>query len=346
VKRGLLISALVLVVVGAVIYGIVVLVGGPGLPPAATPSSTVPSTRSPSAPTTKPPKGVKRNPFGAMGCGTECAAQLDVRFYRPFAVLLQDTTTSPDATQFADAGYRLVLTVKNNTDRQASVFPSNLGDYRSRIGQVIDHYRSSLAVLAIENEERSMPMFNGTYQQYRQMLTVACEEAHARGVKCTNGGLLSQDIVFWVYERLVEEGRQEEANQYWDSAAREGLPKDQAAAMASQVQPWIQNAAAAGADYFNFHAYYNDGRGLAIAADALRRYTGLPVIVNEMGVRINDPAVARSLCEGVLQAQLPIAIWYTSQTRPFGTALVNPNRSLNALGEAIASCIRSHFASG
>ena len=258
-------------------------------------------------------------------------------------MLLQDTTTSPDASQFGDAGYQLVLTVKNTTDHQPSVFPSNLDDYRSRIDQVIDQYRSHLAVLVIENEEKSLPMFNGSYQQYRQMLSVACQEAHAKGVKCANGGLLSQDVVFWVYQRLVQEGRQDEANQYWDSAARMGLPKDQAASMAAQVQPWIENAAAAGADYFNFHAYYNDGRGLAIAADALHSFTGLPVIVNEMGVRINDPAVAQSVCEGVLTARIPIAIWYTAQTRPFGTALVNPNRSLNALGEAIAGCIKSHF---
>src|SRR3989338_5781325 len=138
------------------------------------------------------------SPFGVMISGNtsqvkaQTAVKLGAKYYRPISIFVERWQGSCEECDAAvQAGLKLVLTVRNNGGAgQPTSPPSDLNAFKQTLSQIVDKYRPE--VLVIENEENSAALFyNGTTQQYLQELKAGCEVAHQKGIKCTNGGLVS-----------------------------------------------------------------------------------------------------------------------------------------------------------
>jgi hypothetical protein len=279
------------------------------------------------------------NPFGIMSTRTFGASnmstvrELGTRWYRPRPVLLKLGTTSEDAAAFSD--FQLILTVKNTTyPDSASTPPADLNAYRAAIARVIDTYRP--AILVIENEEDLPKYWAGTPQEYGVMLQAAVAEAHAKGVKVTNGGLLSGSVVYATYQAYLDAGETAKAEDYrkrafgsWQSPAR-------AKEFSDRTKGWLDVGNNAGVDYVNIHSYVDDGPALTEAVAFVRGYTGKPVLTNEIGHRDNSSITTLSLVQAVLDSGLPVAVWWTP-------TLTSPDGTLRATGEAARDFIRARF---
>lgn len=146
------------------------------------------------------------NPFGVMlpsqlvrsPGGIEVAKTLGAVYYRPASIFLdQWNGTCMECDIAAGAGLQLVLTVRNSGPGP-TVPPRDLAAYQSTLGQVLDRYRPAL--LVVENEENSALFFTGTPEEYAVLLAAACRVAHSKGVRCTNGGLVSTLVALLVYD--------------------------------------------------------------------------------------------------------------------------------------------------
>jgi hypothetical protein len=141
--------------------------------------------------------GAAENPFGVMlpsrlvrsKEGIQLARELGAVYLRPDSVFLEGR---PAVCGVCDAarsrGLRLVLTVRNNGP-QATTPPADLESYQRAVAAVLDQYRP--AILVVENEENSALFYRGTPEAYASQLKAACEAAHRKGIRCTNGGLVS-----------------------------------------------------------------------------------------------------------------------------------------------------------
>ncbi len=169
-----------------------------------------------------------QNPFGVMlpsrlvrsSQGMQIAKALGVVYLRPSAIFLDEWNgTCPECDIALRAGLQLVLTVRNNGRGQATSPPSDLATYQRTLGQVLDTYRP--VVLVVENEENSALFYTGTPEEYAAELKAACQVAHAKGIPCTNGGLVSALVALLVYDHYLSSGDSAAAQ---DFAARVFTP--------------------------------------------------------------------------------------------------------------------------
>ncbi len=293
-----------------------------------------------------------QNPFGVMlpsqlvrsSQGIQVAKALGAVYFRPSSIFLDRWNgRSLECDVALRAGLRLVLTVRNSGP-SATVPPRDLSAYRRTLGQVLDTYRP--AVLAVENEENSALFYTGTPEEYAAQLKAACQVAHARGIPCTNGGLVGTLVALLVYDHYRQAGQWAEAE---DFAAR-ALPPDVRRQLASpRAQEQIRKGKAllaayraAGVDYVNFHWYIADTRALEEAVAYLRAQTGLPVITNEIGQWTDDPNQTTAVMSKIVQLGLPIAVWF-GLDGPKARGLVNLDGSLRPTGEAFQRFILSTF---
>lgn len=273
--------------------------------------------------------------------------ELGVTYFRPNAIFVESWTgRCEDCEAARAAGLKLVLTVRNNGGglRPASP-PADLAAYRRTLGQVLDRYRP--AVLVVENEENSKVFYLGTPEQYGTELRAACEVAHASGVQCTNGGLVSALAVLLVWDHYRSSGETQKAESF---AARAFTPEERAAIRSPRAAAVIAKGKAllaqyrgAGVDLVNFHWYVRDPGALAETVAYLRHEVGLPVMTNEMGQHDLDPATATALLQEVLVQALPIAVWYSVDAKR-SFALQDADGVLRANGEAFKSFVRTHAA--
>lgn len=143
----------------------------------------------------------EENPFGVMlgGKNVESASKLGVAYYRPTSIFIDKWDgTCGECDEALAQGLKLILTVRNNGGREQSTTPpQDLALYKKVLGEVLDKYQ--LEVLVIENEENSAALFySGTPEEYHSELKAACEVAHAKRIKCTNGGFVSSLVALLV----------------------------------------------------------------------------------------------------------------------------------------------------
>ena len=306
------------------------------------------ATGSPSA-----PRPTGQNPFGVMlpsrlvrsPGGIEVAKTLGAVYFRPSSIFLDKWNgTCPECEIALKAGLKLLLTVRANGQGQATSPPRDLAAYQRILSQVLDTYRP--AVLVVENEENSALFYTGTPEEYASELKAACEVAHARGIACTNGGLVSLLVASLVHDHYLESGQTAAAR---DFAARAFTPRERRLLKSPKAQEQIRKGKAllasyraAGADYVNFHWYIADPRALAEAVTYLKAQTGLPVLTNEIGQHTDDPDQTKAILSKVVELKLPIAVWF-SVDAPKARALVNPDGTLRPTGEAFKHFIESTF---
>jgi hypothetical protein len=259
--------------------------------PAATlaPSATsAPTTAPTSAPTstasiTRPPGG-DSNPFGILISLNSPKRQsmvqsLGVAYFRPDQAISADQWDGQclQCDLALQNGLKLILTVRANGGRQnPSSAPSDVAAYQKTVGDILAKYHPS--VLVVENEEDSPNFYTGTPQDYSGELKAACEAAHCAGVKCANGGMVSNDVALVVWDDYFERGATAPACDF----ARRAFNADQAQllcgvktldeipaherAALTKDKAFLQVYKTSGADYMNFHWYIADSNALGEAA--------------------------------------------------------------------------------
>ena len=272
------------------------------------------------------------NPFGLLlGARTldararvEVVRRLGARYCRPVDAVAADRPAAPcpECDAARDGGLRLVLTVRANGGGvlHPTTPPADLDAYRRGVAQWLDRYRPAL--LAVENEENSDLFYRGTPAQYLAELKAACAVAHERGIPCTNGGLVSALVVALVAEA------------YRGARGR---------AQVARGKALVAGYREAGADYVNFHWYVKDARALGDALAYLKSATGLEPISNEVGqTGTDDPALVAGLLQKIIEADLPLAVWFSVDTAPGrARALTDDRGTLRATGDAFQRTVRS-----
>ncbi|MDQ7844203.1 MAG: hypothetical protein QN141_12840 [Armatimonadota bacterium] len=280
--------------------------------------------------------------LGASGMGVEqriaVARTLGVRYVRPNDIRIPAWRgADPEAAAFAQAGFGIVLTVRNAAagPLRPAAPPADLAAFQRAVGEILDTHRPAL--LVVENEENSALFYRGTPQEYGAELRAACAVARARRIPCTNGGLVSGLVALLVYEGYREDGDPARAEEF---ARRAFTPSQRARLNSPQVREQVARGRAllgeyraAGADYLNFHWYIADPQALREAAAYLRRQTGLPLVTNEIGQHDDDPRTTTALLHAAAELGLPYVVWFSIDA-PQARALMNPDGTLRPPGQA------------
>ena len=251
-------------------------------------------------------------------------------------------------------GLKLILTIRNNNGgpKNPTTPPADLNSYKSILSRVVDKYKPE--VLVIENEENSAALFyNGSVQQYLQELKAGCEVAHEKGIKCTNGGLVSSLVVFLVSENYKASGDAKKADEYLNRAlvgAKQKLISQANSAKGreelAQGKEFLAGYKSSGADFMNFHWYVADTNALGEAVTYLRSASGLPVMTNEVGQQANtDSTQVTNVMQKIVELGLPYAVWFSMDTNPpdGARALNEINGTLRPNGEAYKEFIVNSY---
>lgn len=300
------------------------------------------------------------NPFGIMTWGNnndtkmQIATDLGAKYYRPFAVILDNNPLSCSECQAAkDQGFKLVLTIRaNGGGNTPTVPPTDWDAFKNTLSQVVDKYQPE--ILVIENEENSGTFYTGTAPEYLAELKAGCEVAHSKNIKCTNGGLVSKLVVV-----LVSESYKPDTNKA-DDYLRRALTLDDYYTVKSSIglpvwtdqiqkgQELLAGYKANGADFVNFHWHQENAETIPEAVTYLATASqGLPVINNEISPQeSNSPEQVRSFMQTMLNLGSPYVIWYSNDgdgTDNTGRALTDRSGILNANGTAYQQFINDHF---
>lgn len=302
------------------------------------------------------------NPFGVMlgnNTPTEVAIKLGVTYYRPISLFLDRWNGTCDECDRAKAlGLKLVLTVRNNGgNRQPSTPPRNMNSYRDTLGKVLDTYKPAL--LAVENEENSNLFYEGTPAEYLAELSAACAVAHEKGIKCTNGGLVSSLVALLVADNYREAGDINKATDYINRTLGPKLKSQFGGVSASNIfsnprvvsqltrgKKLLAGYKKGGADYVNFHWYIADTQALAEAVAYLERVTGLKATTNEIGQQRNvNPEQVTAVMGKVVELGLPHAVWFSIDIPGYGEArgLVEKDGTLRPNGVAFRDFIQKTY---
>jgi hypothetical protein len=266
------------------------------------------------------------------------AKALGVSVVRPHDVRVPGWRGSdPEIQAFSRAGFDIVLTVRNAPPGPLvpTTPPADLAAFQRTVAAIVDAHRPAL--LVVENEENSALFYRGEPEEYAAELRAACQVAHARGVRCANGGLVSGLVALLVYDGYRAAGQAARAEAFAARAFSTSQPRalDSPRAREQLARGWalLARYRAAGADFLNIHWYIADPQALRDAVTYLRDRVGLPVVTNEIGQRDDDPHTTAGLLAAVADLRLPYAVWFSIDTTA-ARALMDPDGSLRPTGEA------------
>ncbi|MBK7974728.1 MAG: hypothetical protein IPK07_16100 [Deltaproteobacteria bacterium] len=316
-------------------------------------AGTAPAAPPAAAPTPAP------NPYGVMVGGSgltlksrlEVARKLGVAFVRPWDLTLSEWGGfHKDIEAFQAEGFGIVITIRNTGDRggpdtSPSKPPLDLANYQRRLGEVLDKYQPSL--IAIEDEESSATRFAGTPEQYAAMLAAACETAHTRGVRCTNGGIPAKVLALLVTEHYRAQDKDDLADDFFDRALSESERgairgpggKEKTARAIDKGKQYLAGYSKARADYVNVHWDEPDASALEEAIAYVRAATGLPVVTNALATSSSDDDDVAALLAATRKAGMSLVVW-ASVDRGDRRALQNPDGALRSTGRAFARFVR------
>jgi hypothetical protein len=286
------------------------------------------------------------NPFGAelrapnLSRDTYWGLLTDVfkvHFYRPATLFLDQLAKDPavcvECDTGASKGLYLVLVVRSNGGPLTPTKPpSSLDAYKTALGEVIDRYHGALAVVVIEDEMNSSTSYEGSAADYIAELKAGCEVAHAKGVRCADGGLGSTSLLYLLADyyrglggtqgslRILEAAK---SNPSVPQVFKDGQATDQdVAALLLTRKDEIDEAKElllgfrdAGVDYVNFHWYEEGPDTLDEIIAFMRMTTGCnAVITDELGQRVQDEADAMYKLTDARELGLPFVIWSSRDT--------------------------------
>jgi hypothetical protein len=269
---------------------------------------------------------------------------------------------------YAAAGLKVLLNLNYGVPRNASgehdpiPFPTDMTWYSKVLNSVLNKYKPEVVV--IENEEDNPMYHSGDADDYINMLKTAIPIVHSKGLKVTNGGITVKEICLIIYDDYVQRGEKDKALEF----AKKAFPP-QFLHRVSINEPKIQQLIVFGRkimaayktldlDYVNFH-WYEPVRGRGKNGDAaakfdpkilefvvnyLRTQTNKPVLSNEFGVLDPSPELVKSLLQGVRDAGMSYAIFYSSDGEGLGKAigLQNAGGDLRENGAAFRDFMKQH----
>ncbi len=241
-----------------------------------------------------------------------------------------------------NAGIATILKPRNSGKANpkciaASQPPKDLGAYQKAVGDILEKYRP--AMIAIENEEDGGIYYSNAPdapKEYAKQLSVACEEAQKRNMRCTNGGLTQESAVILTWFQYVSLGQNAKACDY----AKRALAKGDAAAAekyckvksskelpekfrkpVEKARTMVQTYRHSPIDYVNLHWSGGNVSAFKETVDFLRLATSKPVISNELSWGENGKAEdGTALMNAVKEKGMAYAVWHPTQ-RPNNKAI-------------------------
>lgn len=290
------------------------------------------------------------NPFGAgfFRMPTDTAIQraisLGVRFFRLAAFLGGNGGYQHPPSQIRDAGLVPILNVVNvpppppGSDPGKGTVPTDFGAYEAAIERAIVEVEPFL--VCVENE---LPWkWQGTANDYGRMIASARRVTMAHGVKLAGSGTISATLAIWLYWKLASTGRQADADAIWAAGAHDpGQAKPTSVSQTPPAQEYFIRAEVDnGVDYGNGHYYWSSAAGLTWALPEIAAIYGVPFISNEWGWNsFTDGTGVSAAMDVFLQAQTPVAHFFSADTGDYAKSLFNPDGTLRPIGEAFKSKI-------
>jgi hypothetical protein len=219
-----------------------------------------------------------------------------------------------------------------------SRLPADLAGYKRTLGEIIEARRP--AIIAVENEPDGRMFWDDTPEHYLKLLSAACEVAHAKGIKCTDGGLTSATVQIMRYQHYVDSGQPTRAESYRSRLLRYWtVPGDSRERRARAEEGWsyLRNFKAAGADYANFHWYEHDRSLYREAIPYLAREARLPLMSNETGQLDELGSTTSAIMMEALHQKVRPVVWFSmdwaGRVSP-ARSLLNPDGTLRDSGRA------------
>jgi hypothetical protein len=230
---------------------------------------------------------------------------------------------------YIENGIKVVLNVNCTSNDVQTAFPKNLIGYRQIFFSITNTYQPP--VIVVENEEINPHYHSGPMTDYINMLRVALDVCHRKGIKVTNGGIYGPQLEVLTY-RYLQTKDQKRADSFAENCMEKSEVKDaqnpgrdeDLEKKVSQLDTLLNFYP--NLDYINVHLYepfdpdvvakskVNTATPVVVAD--IREYliarTGKPVITNETGQRHNNnPALVTSMLQVYDRLKFPYAIWYS-----------------------------------
>ncbi|MEQ8224772.1 MAG: glycosyl hydrolase, partial [Candidatus Eremiobacterota bacterium] len=277
---------------------------------------------------------------------------LHTGWYRPAPVFLNrwnGLDQDPEIEIVKDMGLSVVLTVRNNGGLYESTTPpSDREEFKRILAEVIHIIKPS--ILVVENEENNRIFYKGTVGEYGGELKASVEVAHSKNIPCTNGGLTGKTVTLLVYQHYIDEGKTDKARSFAMRSFNERLlwqaenKPDELIGEIKKGREFLKIYKESNIDYINFHWYASDPAALEEAITYIKKETGLPVIINEIGLLKEEekPEKIKGLMKKIMDMKIPIAVWY-SVDGPYSNSLFGNNGKLRETGKTFKKFIIQIF---
>lgn len=278
--------------------------------------------------------------FGCLANGnftvdkrTAVALSLNAPYVRNTISMDTWTGSSGPYDNYVNAGLKVVLNVTSTQQTGRPVaFPKDMNGYRNSFNAITNTYEPE--VIVVENEEINKNYHSGPVTDYIQMLQVALDVCHSKGIKVTNGGIYGTQLEILTYRYLVTKGQSRAdsfangcMSPYQVNAAKTPNSNAKLEADVRQLDTLLNFYS--NLDYINIHPYEALDPDLTTVAmrasvtsatpvviadmqEYLIQRTGKTVMTNETGQRDNtSAALVTSMLNLYDKLDFPYAIWYS-----------------------------------
>ncbi|CAN5178386.1 hypothetical protein BH11BAC6_BH11BAC6_08960 [soil metagenome] len=271
------------------------------------------------------------------------AKSLNAGYVRSGITVTEWTGKSGPYENYVNNGIKVVLNINNDAQTgNPKPFPKDMISYRNIFTQIVNKYQPE--VIVVENEEINPNYHSGPMADYLNMLTVALDVCHAKGIKVANGGIYGSALEILTYRYLQTKG-QNRADSFGNNCMTTYQVK---AAQTPNSNPTLEKDVRqmdtlmnfyVNLDYVNIHMYEPfdpdvtqpelvTTRTPIVIADIqefLKVRTGKPTMTNETGQRNNrTPGLVVTMLAEYDRLLFPYAIWFSDEDAQAGaTSLYN-----------------------
>ena len=246
--------------------------------------------------------------------------------------MIDQINTINECRKANEAGLENVLTVRNIIrPGKPSRPPKNIKKYKEKLDNIIENCQPS--IIAIEYKETSDKNYLGTATKYRKQLKAACEVAHNRKIKCTNGGFPSDILAIAVYAEYIKNDQQDKADDFAKRAISDHKRKiitgkktgkflDQAIEKAND---FIKIYKEVDIDFVNIHWNIEDAKALEECAKFIEDKTNEKKIISSEFRKPLGNKETQKIMERVTELEFPCVMWYFPIEGPKAWAILEQN---------------------
>ena len=330
-----------------------------------------------------PPK--PNNPFGVLinsADGVDFPTNQKVSFvkdvfkvpYTRVSIAIPNWTGSlPSFESFANADVKILLNVSSKVTNETTPpgpFITDTTFYRTKISEILNKYKPE--VLVVENEETNENYYTSPPSDYINILKIAIEEGHKRGIKVANGGIPLRTSTLLCWDNYYSNGQTAAAADYALRAFPSAISANMPAFMSSNIQAQQMLAKAKTLinayrtlqlDYVNFHWYelvtqreiaaqtadlptlaHVDMKAFEETYNYYKTATSKPVITNEIGQINKVGSLLTDVVTKCHDLKVPYVIWYSGDGGlGQATALYDGTGNLRDNGNAFKNFITSKY---